>query len=440
MSKRTSRLARRGISAMYLVLAALQALTGRSFGRRVAKAAAALAGLPGSVDPGGEDMGLAAEIRKFTAPGPEFEEFDPTILGDAPPRAKLIAYYLPQFHRIEENDTWWGRGFTEWTSLARGAPRFAGHYQPRIPRDFGHYSLDNPDAIRQQAEYAVKSGIHGFCFYHYWFNGRTVLQKPLELFLANRDIRISFCAMWANHDWTRMWHGEGNVKLLSHDYDTLDDADLVDHFSRMFTDDRYIEIGGRPLLFVYSPATIPDAPARIETWRRLFFDRHNRRPLLFMAQMGSLDPREYGLDGAIEFPPHKFDRTGLLKYDALSIFDRRFDGKVASYDKLVEQFASEPQPPFPLIKTVCPGWDNDPRYPGRGFVFHGSTPGKYEDWLCRCIDRAREAPVFGEPFVAVNAWNEWAEGAYLEPDIHYGAAYLNATARALRGAPGKGNA
>jgi len=183
-----------------------------------------------------------------------------------------------------------------------------------------------------------------------------------------------------------------------------------------------------------APGGNRDAREKIANLRDIFIRRHNENPLIFMAQVGSSDPEEFGLDGAVEFPPNKFGFNLPNIRDQLKILDQDFAGKVVSYDELVRRFLAEPVQEFPLIKTVCPDWDNDARRQGRGFTLHGALPAKYESWLRACTRHALDNPVYGEPFVAVNAWNEWAEGAYLEPDVYYGAAYLNATARAIRDA------
>lgn len=409
----------------------VRALSGLHFGRRVAKATVDFNG----IDNDGQNetnQGIAAQARQFTRPGPDFEEFDPSIRSTGQPKAKLIAFYLPQFHLIPENDNWWGRGFTEWTTLARGLPRFIGHYQPRIPRDLGYYSLDDVQPITRQAEYASQAGIHGFCFYHYWFNGKTLLQKPIDLFIGEKSIPLNFCVMWANHDWTRAWTGKPDEILMAHDYEALDDNEFVEHFAALFRSEKYMRIGGRPLFFIYHPKLIPNARQRISRWRDLFRRRHDEQPLIFMSQVGSLDPSEFGLDGAMEFPPHKSRKDSQIPVEKLQLLDMSFQGSVQPYESFARQYINEPAPDFPLIKAACTGWDNDPRRPASGLVLYDATPSKYETWLRRCIEFAQEHPVYGENLVAVNAWNEWTEGAYLEPDIYYGSAYLNATARALR--------
>ncbi|MHB2166869.1 glycoside hydrolase family 99-like domain-containing protein [Alsobacter sp. R-9] len=376
---------------------------------------------------------IPAEIRRFTKPSSHFEE-PRAVKAAAKKRAKVLCYYLTQFHAFPENDRWWGTGFTEWTNIARGVPRFKNHYQPRVPRDLGFYNLMNLDVMRRQVEMAQSAGVHGFVFYYYSFNGHRLMEKPLEQFLGARDIDMPFCLMWANENWTRRWDGEESEVLIAQNYDPEDDAALVADFARHFADPRYIRVGDRPLLMVYRPGIIPDSKETLARWRTLFRDNHGEDPILVMAQtFNQKDPTEFGLDGAIEFPPHKVTAEIRQVNDQIQLMDDTFGGQVFSYDDVVRHSLEEPNPPYPLIKTVVPSWDNDARRQGTGLVVHGSTPAKYERWLSALVERAQRERFFGESFVCVNAWNEWCEGAYLEPDLHFGSAYLNATGRAITG-------
>lgn len=377
------------------------------------------------------ETSIPRELKRFTKPALEFEEFRP-LSPSAPRRAKVLAYYLPQFHAFAENDAWWGKGFTEWTNVPRGLPRFRGHYQPRVPRDLGFYCLDTTDPMRRQIEMAKQGGVHGWVFYYYWFNGKRLLDKPLERFLEDKSLDMPFALMWANENWTRRWDGAENEVLISQDYRPEDDEEMALEFARHFADRRYIRLQGRPVLMVYRPGLIPEARATIARWRDVFRKRFNEDPILVMAQsFNDTDPRPYGMDGAIEFPPHKLTQHLQPVNQELEILDPDFTGKVYRYETVVKTSLDEARPDFPLIKTVVPSWDNDARRQGTGLAITDSTPAKYEAWLGELVERARETPFFGEPLVCVNAWNEWCEGAYLEPDLHYGAAYLNATGRAV---------
>ena len=370
--------------------------------------------------------GIAAEVRRNTRPGPDFEEWSPASHA-APPAAKLLAFFLPQFHAVPENDAWWGKGFTEWTNVARAVPRFVGHYQPRIPRDLGHYSLNGPDVLRRQAAMAREAGLHGFVFYHYWFNGRRLLNGPVDTLLADASIDLPFCLMWANENWTRRWDGSEHEVLLSQDYHESDEPGFVADLMRHFADPRYIRLEGRPVLMVYRAGIIP--AGALERWRRIFA-QYGEQPYLVMAQsFDDRDPRAFGMDAAVEFPPHKLT-NGLETINAgLDMLDPEATARVFAYDDLAAACDLSPSP-FPLIRTAVPGWDNDARRQGAGMSLHGATPASYQAWLERLIGAAREQRVGGEALVCINAWNEWGEGAYLEPDVHFGSAFLNATSRA----------
>lgn len=376
---------------------------------------------------------VPSEIKRFTKPGPAFEELRP-LSAKAKPRAMILANYLTQFHAFAENDRWWGTGFTEWTNIARGVPRFKDHYQPRVPRDLGFYSLEHLQTMRRQVALAKAAGVHGFVFYYYSFNGKRLMERPLEQLLAARDIDMPFCLMWANENWTRRWDGMEGEVLISQDYRPEDDDRLVEDFARHFADPRYIRIGGRPLLMIYRPRLIPDTPRTIARWRRKFRGDYNEDPIIIMSQsFDDFDPRPFGLDGAVEFPPHKVTKFVSQINAGIEYIDDTFSGQIFSYDDVARHSLEEPTPPFPLIKTAVPSWDNDARRQGKGLVIQGSTPAKYEAWLGALVEKAQHESFFGEPIVCINAWNEWCEGAYLEPDLHFGSAYLNATGRAATG-------
>jgi glycosyltransferase involved in cell wall biosynthesis len=369
---------------------------------------------------------LARDVRYFANPGPQFEELNPDIARGRARRGKLISFYLPQFHAFPENDEWWGKGFTEWRNLPRGIPRFAGHYQPRIPRDLSFYDLTDKEVIRRQIEMATSMGIWAFAFYFYWFNRHRLMENPLDAFLADPSMNMPFMLIWANENWTRRWDGAESQVLIKQDHLPGDDEALVDCFQSYFADSRYIRLNGRPLLVIYRADIIPDTPETLTKWRRLFKERHNEEPLIYLAQtFGAEDPDVYGFDGAIEFPPHKIGRTVPEINRDLHFFDWDYEGSVRRYSDAISISLNEAAPGFPLVKTVFPSWDNNARRQTGGMVFHGATPKLFGDWLDGALNFARQNPVEGEELVFINAWNEWCEGAYLEPDIHFGGAMLN---------------
>lgn len=373
-------------------------------------------------------------MENFRLKGDNYEEPEYLNLNSSNPKVKALAYYLPQFHPFKENDEWWGQGFTEWTNVTRGLPRFNGHYQPHLPKHLGYYDLRVKEAMLEQVRYAKAGGLHGFCFYHYWFNGKRIMEKPVNMLLENHDIDFPFCIMWANENWTRTWDGLDNDVLIAQDYLEEDDIPFVQDIGRHFTDKRYIRIDGRPLFFIYRPGIIPNAKATIQKWRNLCKKLLNEEPLFYMAQaFGDLDPTEFGMDGAIEFPPHKIAEGLQDASREKGGWQADFQGHYPSYDELIEKSLNDSEStPFPLIRGVTPTWDNEARKPSKGMGFVNSTPKKYEHWLSNINQYAKQNPIAeNESFVIINAWNEWAEGAHLEPDVYNGAAYLNATYRAM---------
>ena len=381
-------------------------------------------------------LSLQSEIEKNHKPGPFAE--DKLIGGEGArlaAKAHLFAFYLPQFYPFAENNAWWGEGFTEWRNVTRAVPRFEGHQQPRMPRELGFYDLRNVETMREQVAMARMSGVAGFCFYYYWFNGTRLLDKPLDMLLENKDIDMPFSLMWANENWTRRWDGLEHDVLMGQDYRESDDEALVADLARYFADPRYERVEGRPLFIIYRPGIIPDFANRLEKWRELFRSQHGMDPLVLMVLgFGDFDPAPYGVDGAIEFPPHKIAEGLPVVNPELKLLDEEFRGHYFRYDDLVASSLSVPAPKYDLIRTLVPSWDNDARKPSRGMGFVDATPEKYENWLRQLVGFAQKHPFRGTtPYVFVNAWNEWAEGAHLEPDLHNGVAYLNATYRALTG-------
>jgi lipopolysaccharide biosynthesis protein len=354
------------------------------------------------------------------------------------PLMKLIAFYLPQFHPIPENDGWWGQGFTEWTNVARARPRFAGHYQPDLPADLGFYDLRLPETREAQAELAREYGIYGFCYYHYWFAGRRLLERPLDEVIALGKPDFPFCICWANENWTRKWDGLENEVLIQQSFSAEDDVLHIQSLARVFEDPRYIRVEGKPLFLVYRAGILPDARATTDRWREeaqrlglggLFLCRVERTP-----EGG--DPRPLGFDAAVEFSPN-----GGSMHRMLTKWDRRMyqirkqlqkPGRaslVFDYKRYTDLQLADLGCSYPRFPCVFTSWDNSPRS-AVPMIFTGSTPSLYRSWLRNAIERAK---VFQtkDRFVFINAWNEWAEGAHLEPCQHWGRAYLEATRYAL---------
>lgn len=347
------------------------------------------------------------------------------------PSIKFIAYYLPQFHRISENDTWWGKGFTEWTNITKALPRYLGHIQPKLPRDLGFYNLKDLESLKEQSELMKRGGLYGICIHDYWFDGYKVLDTPLNLILENKDIDIRFCLNWANENWTRKWDGLDQDVLLKQNYDINDSIGYVKSILPALNDSRYIRIDGRPLIMVYRPSLIPNAKEVFAKWRDFLKSEGVGDPFLVMAQtFGDHDPRVYGLDAAAGFPPHNGGSLLQNQKNKLKLFDKSFKGVVRSYHDMVKATLGNKNTEYQLFPGVCPSWDNEARRPGKGTSYFNASPEAFEDWL---VEAGKQTITYesSERLVFINAWNEWAEGAVLEPDQHYGYAHLTALRNAL---------
>ena len=346
---------------------------------------------------------------------------------------KLICFYLPQFHPIPENNAWWGEDFTEWTNVKSAEPQFVGHYQPHVPGELGYYNLLDIEVQRRQVELARLYGIEGFCFYFYWFGSKRLLETPIENFLHDTGLDISFCLCWANENWSRRWDGLDSEVLIAQKHSPEDDLAFIRHISRYMRDPRYIRIGGRPLLLVYRPSLLPSAKETAQRWR--IWCRGNGIGEIYLAYTQSfeaVDPRRYGFDAAVEFPPNNSappDITG-----SVTSLKENFACTVYDWQVFVDRSENYKKPNYKLFRSVCPSWDNTARRNNLGTVFLKNNPLLYQRWLENAIkDTENRFGSFDERLVFINAWNEWAEGAYLEPDERYGYAWLNATRNALCG-------
>ena len=382
-------------------------------------------------------MTLLGTQMAMTGRSPLWEGAD-AFPATAPDRhtVRAIAYYLPQFHAIAENDAWWGAGFTEWRTVTKALPRFAGHYQPRLPADLGFYDLSDVRTIRRQADLAARGGIFGFCIHDYWFGGVRLLETPLELILANRDIPLRFCLNWANENWTRTWDGLDRQVLKAQAHSPEDDLAYAAHLLRCFADPRYIRIDGRPLMMLYRPGILPDAKATVARWRDFFRANGEADPYVIMPQaFGENDPATFGMDAVAGFLPHKVSAHLENISAELALYDTAFTGAVHDYAEAARTEKMMREPGVKLFPGVCLGWDNDARRPGRGVTMAGATPKLYGDWLhdagTHALAQAEAGGSPDETIVFINAWNEWGEGTYLEPDLHFGHAYLAETRRVI---------
>lgn len=340
--------------------------------------------------------------------------------------ARLLAFYLPQFHRVPENDAWWGEGFTDWTNVRRTVPAFAGHDQPLVPGVLGWYDLADIDVMRAQADLARQHGVHGFCFYHYWFHGRRILEAPIENYLAS-DIDLPFCLCWANENWSRNWDGGNRELLLEQRHSPEDDAAHFRLLLRFMQDPRYVRVNGKPLLLVYRTRLLPEPAATAARWRAMA--RSAGLPGLHLCKVEGMSaerdaPGSVGFDAAVEFQP-----------DWANLGDARRDPafgehRVYDYDAFVARQLAKPAAPYRRYPCVTPRWDNTPRRPRDSVVLLGPSPDRYRRWLSHAVESVAGLPG-DERLVFINAWNEWGEGSALEPDLLRGNAYLEATAAAL---------
>ena len=351
---------------------------------------------------------------------------------------KAIAFYLPQFHPIPENDRAWGKGFTEWVNVRKAKPLFEGHDQPRMPENGNYYTLADPGVQRWQSELALENGLFGFCYYHYWFGGRLLLEKPAERMLADPQVRIPFCFSWANENWTRRWDGGGREVIVRQDYGGP--AEWRAHWAYLlpfFRDSRYITLDGKPLFLIYKPEEIPCLKDMLNCWQQAA--REAGFPgLCLMIQSPawyfdpSYDPR--GFSYQIRFEPF-FSMVWQGKNRPLS--QRLLNRLLAAgkkkqtrldYDALWETTLALPADPF-MAAGACPDWDNTPRTES-GYMLLGASPEKFGRYMARLCEKILREDAL--PLVFVNAWNEWGECAYLEPDERRHDAYLKALKNALR--------
>jgi glycosyltransferase involved in cell wall biosynthesis len=341
---------------------------------------------------------------------------------------RLIAFYLPQFHPIPENDEWWGKGFTEWANVSRAVPQFIGHYQPRLPAELGFYDLRIPEVQKRQIDLAKQYGIYGFCFHFYWFNGKTLLEKPILQFAENYD--FPFCINWANENWTRRWDGRDNEILIAQKHSPEDDIAFIEHIACYLKNKNYIRIQSKPLLMIYRPALLPNPKATGERWRKWCLE--NGIGEIYLAAVRSfdeVDPGSIGFDAVIEFPPHVLPFQDISSQ--FNLINPDYKGVITDYKGAMEFYLDSVKPPYKKFRGIIPGWDNEARIPGRGKVLANSTPSNFKQWLKNLLYFTHHNFSPEERIIFINAWNEWGEGAYLEPDRRYGYAYLQAVADAL---------
>jgi glycosyltransferase involved in cell wall biosynthesis len=352
---------------------------------------------------------------------------------------KKLAFYLPQFHPIQENDEWWGEGFTEWTNVSRAKPFFSGHWQPRRPGPMGFYDLRVPATMNKQFELARRYGIDGFCFYYYWFNGKKLLEKPLEMLMAGETDPFPFCICWVNETWTRSWDGMSGEVLIEANQSLEGTKAFIRDLEPVLKNQNYIRVDGRPLLLIYCAQKLENPQETVQDWRD--FARASGIGELHICAVQSFgfdDPTGWGFDAAVEFPPHcvPHKHEGLTYCRELSQEERNqlgvdpsFTGEIRDYQFYSQCGSRRPKEPYLLYKGCMLAWDNTARRMESAHIYANFSVRAYQDWLASCIDYCSREDLnpYSESFVFINAWNEWAEGCTLEPDHHFGYALLNAT-------------
>jgi len=362
---------------------------------------------------------------------------------------KTVAFYLPQFHEIPENNKWWGKGFTEWTNVKKAKPLFEGHYQPRIPYENNYYDLSKKENIKQQAELARKYGINGFCIYHYWFNGKKLLEKPLEILLQNKEIDIEYCICWANESWTNAWTSSSNKVLIEQTYGSEEEwSEHFKYFLKFFKDKRYMREDGKPILIIYRPELIPDLNKMLDYWEALAKDNGFKGICYGYQQSGlddlKMDQSRFTLD--IEYQPKyalkEKDEKNVIRKIIRNVVTRMNNGifknnnlkrsairvRRYNYDEIWNNIINRHARSDKSVAGAFVDWDNTPRRGVNGFVIDGASPEKFEKYLKMQFENIRNN--YHNNYLFIFAWNEWAEGGYLEPDKKFNYGYLEAVKNA----------
>ena len=354
----------------------------------------------------------------------------------------ILAFFLPQYHPIPKNDEWWGKGFTEWTNVRKARPQFAGHYQPHVPSDLGYYDLRDPIVRQLQADMASEAGVSAFAYYHYWFNGRQLLERPLNEVIESKEPEYPFMMVWANENWTRRWDGGDDQILMEQHYSANDDLNHIRALRPALSDERYLRRDGKPVLAIYRILRLPNPLATTEIWRAEV-ERWGL-PGIYLMSIESCgdpvsDPRLLGFDAAVEFQPSwsNLPRTPIRFFlrRKLNRLLPQFSHHVLDYDDVAKKAMSEPMPTYPRWPGVTPGFDNTARRRNDATILRRSSPIIYKKWLENALLRSRKVATDyydgSQGFVFVNAWNEWGEGNHLEPDNLHGREFLDATRDAL---------
>lgn len=357
---------------------------------------------------------------------------------------KLWSFYLPQFHPIPENDRWWGEGFTEWSNVKTAKPQFAGHYQPHQPdAGLGYYDLREPEIMVQQAALARQYGIYGFVFYHYWFQGKRLLEKPVQSILENKHFKMPFCLCWANENWSRRWDGMDDDVLMRQTYSSADDLAHIRELIPFFKDERYFKHRGRPVLLVYRSEDLPNPEQTARLWRQEVRQAGFSDIYLLRVEgiTDAIDPVLHGFDAAVEFAPDwrclmrqvHLNQDGCWGENSEGAESGSVSNRVFLYEDVVRAMLSKETPAYKRYPGVFPAWDNTARRQKlSSTVIYGSCPEQYRNFLKEVVKRSRKRFAADDRLIFINAWNEWGEGCHLEPDCHDGFGFLQMTRAVLQ--------
>ena len=353
---------------------------------------------------------------------------------------RCIAIHLPQFHPIPENDVWWGKGFTEWTNVAKAKPLFNGHYQPHLPADLGFYDLRLEEARQDQADLAVKYGIFGFCYYHYWFEGKRLLDKPVDAILETGKPDFPFMLCWANGSWTRTWDGDDNI-LMEQKHSQEDDLAHIKHLIKYFKDKRYIRIDNKPVFAICRTELMPYPKETADLWREELRKEGFDDIYLIKMEMfeTGIPAPSIGFDACAEFQPDWRNFPEKLKEGLYARVVHKLFGQlnpfrrhsIYKYKDVATKMLAKSRPLYKCFPCVTPGWDNSPRKKADALIMVDSTPRLFGDWMKQVIGNFKPYSD-QENLVFINAWNEWAEGNHLEPCQKWGKSYLEELKSALK--------
>ncbi len=369
---------------------------------------------------------------------------------------KLIAMYFPQFHAIPENDEWWGKGFTDWVNVKKAGPQFEGHYQPRKPLNGNYYDQSHVETLRWQIDLAKQHGLYGFCHYHYWFDGKQLLETPTGLMLDNKDLDFPFCLSWANETWSKRWDGRNHHILIKQKHPPTRSSwqKHFDYLIRAWIDERAIKIDGKPVFVIYRPHRIPESERMLDFWREKALE-HGLKGVYFIAQKQHEFPSRdclKGFDAIFKFQPFEAINSSILRQserktrwfhvvrglpepilEMLRSLRASFVTKSTfyEYDTVWKTILEErPDPELTTFSGAFVDWDNTARYKQRATIFRGANPERFQYWFDQLAEQVT-ASAQKEKMIFLNAWNEWAESTYLEPDERYGYGYLEAIRKVI---------